>query len=105
MNEERAPTFLSDSDENRQLDYPITVDELDKASYILKPNKTSGYDSISNEMILCLLEVKSDLLVKLFNEVFKSNRKIEQWSLALISPIFKSGIKMNPGNYRGTLRS
>ena len=52
VNKERAPTFPPDSHENGQLDYPITKDEIEKASYILKPNKASGYDSISNEMIL-----------------------------------------------------
>ena len=38
-NEEQAHDFPPDSQENGQLDYPITTDELDKASYILKPNK------------------------------------------------------------------
>ena len=28
-------------------------------------------------------------------------KKIDLWSIALISPIFKSGLKMDPGNYRG----
>ena len=76
-------------------------EELDTSSYILKPNKSSAYDSISNEMILGLLEVKPDLIIKLFNEVFKNNQKIDQWSLALITPIFKDGVKTNPENYRG----
>ena len=101
INDGQAPNFPPDSQENGQLDYPITMDELDKASYILKPNKASGYDSVSNEMILCLLEIKPDLLIRLFNEVFASNRKIYQWTVALITPIFKKGVKMNPGNYRG----
>ena len=52
-------------------------------------------------MILCLLEVKPELLIRLFNEVFASNRKIYQWTVALITPIFKKGEKMNPCNFRG----
>ena len=56
---------------------------------------------VSNEMIIGLLEVKPALLDKLFNNVFKKNQKIDQWSIALISPIFKNGMKMIPGNYRG----
>ena len=101
VNEERIPIFPPNSHENGELDHPITMDELDKASYVLKLNKASGHDSISNEMILGFLEVKPDLLVTLFNVVFSNNQKIDQWSLALISPIFKSGSKMDPGNYRG----
>ena len=101
VNEKHAPTLPPDSSEIGVLDYDISLEELKKASYVLKPNKASGYDSLSNEMILGLLEVKPDLLVTLFNKVFKTHQKIKEWSIALISPIFKSGIKMAPGNYRG----
>ena len=52
-------------------------------------------------MILGLLEVKPDLLIKLFNNILANNAKISQWSLSLITPIFKSGLKNNPSNYRG----
>ena len=52
-------------------------------------------------MILGLIEVKPDLLIMLFNKVFTKNSKIDQWSPSLIVPIFKSGVKMDPNNYRG----
>ena len=58
------------------LDGCITKDELSKASYILKPNKASGFDLLSNEMILCLIEAQPNLLLKLFNSIFDSNAKI-----------------------------
>ena len=61
------------------MDGIITLEELSKASYILRPNKSTGSDSISNEMILCLLEVQPELLIKLFNRIFDKNAKIEQW--------------------------
>ena len=93
VNEAREPIYPPDEHGNGPLDYPIERDDLDKPSYILKPNKSSGYDSVSNEMILALIEVKPDLLIVMF--------KIEQWSWALIVPIFKSGVKTNPNNYRG----
>ena len=98
---QQEPTLPQDFQDNGPLDYLITEEELKKASYILKPNKSSGYDCVSNEMIIGLLEVKPALLVKLFNNVFKKNQKIDQWSIALISPILKNGMKMIPGNYRG----
>ena len=101
VNEVREPIYPPDSQDNGPLDHPIERNELDKASYILKPNKSSGYDSVSNEMILGLIEVKPDLLIMLFNKVFTNNSKIDQWSWALIVPIFKSGVKMDPNNYRG----
>ena len=52
-------------------------------------------------MILCLIEVHPKLLVKLFNRIFDTNTKIKQWSLSVITPIFKNGNKSDPDNYRG----
>ena len=47
----------------------ISMDEIHKASYILKNNKATGYDMISNEMIMCLIRVQPELLLKLFKEI------------------------------------
>ena len=51
-------------------------------------------------MILGLLEVKPELIVKLFNDIFLKNSKIFQWSVSIITPIFKSGLKTDPSNFR-----
>ena len=99
--ENREIVYPEDSLEQGVLDYMITGEELDEASYVLRRDKSSGYDSLSNEMIKCLLETNPDLLVKLFNSVFHSNTKIEQWTMGIIAPIWKSGPKMDPSNYRG----
>ena len=93
--------YPEDSLELGPLDYNISGEELDDASYVLKPDKSSGYDSLSNEMIKCLLKTHPDLLLKLFNSVFSSNTKIEQWTMAMITPIWKAGPRMDPSNYRG----
>ena len=95
------PTLPPNSDKVGVLDYDISLEELKKAAYILRLNKASGFDSVSNEMILALIEVKPELVVFLFNKVFQEQKKIGSWSIAMISPIFKSGIEMDPGNYRG----
>lgn len=83
------------------LDHKIIMEELLITSYFLRPNRSIGFDSISNEMIKCLIEVQPGPLLKLFNAVFDINVKIEQWALAMITPLFKIGSKMNPTNYRG----
>ena len=93
--------YPPNSSEIGPLDEEITIEELSKASYTLKPNKSSGYDMISNEMILCMLEVQPQLLVNLFNTIFNTNANIEQWSISIITPIFKNGSKMDPSDYRG----
>ena len=56
-----------DSNEMGQLDYIITLEELKKASAILKPGKALGIDNVSNEMIICLLENHPRIILKLFN--------------------------------------
>ena len=63
--------------------------------------KSTGYDSLSNEIIKCLAETNPRIILKLFNLVFDSNAKIEQWAVAILTPILKSGPKMDPSNYRG----
>ena len=95
------PTLPPNSDKVGILDYDITLEELKKAAYILRLNKASGFDSLSNEMIIALMEVKPELIVCMFNKIFQGQTKVENWSIAMISPIFKSGIEMDPGNYRG----
>ena len=97
----REPKYPHDSLEEGPLDYAITSEELSKASYVLKPNKSSGYDSISNEMISCLLEVQPELILKLSNSILIKNPRINIWEISMITPIFKNGSKMNPGDYRG----
>ena len=83
------------------LDGRITKEELSEASYVLRPHKLNGSDSLSNEMIKCLVETMPDIVLKLFNSVFDSNTKIEQWTMAIITAILKSGSRMDPANYRG----
>ena len=61
INKQRTSEFPSDSLEPGSLDYPITENELNEASYIIRPGKASGYDSVSNEMILGLIEVNPGL--------------------------------------------
>ena len=53
-NNEPLPTNTSQAG---PLDYEISDEELKLSAYILKPGKATGYDSISNEMISCLLDV------------------------------------------------
>ena len=83
------------------MDYAITIDELDKASTILKEGKAPGYDNILNEMIKCLTEKYPKLIIKLYNMILQSNCIIPDWLISLIVPIHKKGSKADPSNYRG----
>ena len=99
--ENRDIVHPDDSSDQGPLDQRITMEELNEAEYVLRPDKSTGYDSLSNEIIKCLVETNPRIILKLFNLVFESNAKIEQWAIAILTPILKSGPKMDPSNYRG----
>ena len=82
------------------LDFEISDEEIQLGSYILRNGKSPGYDSISNEMITCLLNVKPEIIRKLFNALLQNSGKINKWTTSMISPIYKKGNKMMPDNYR-----
>ena len=97
----RKITIPPDSNEKGKLDYHFTLEELKKASHILKANKASGLDNLSNEMIACFVENYPFLVIKLFNTILDSNKVIPDWSTGMITPIFKRGSTSDPANYRG----
>ena len=84
-----------------ELDQEISEGEIKIAAYILRNGKAPGFDSISNEMLQCFLEVRPDILKRIFNSILNNPRIIEKWSVSMINPLHKSGSKMNPDNYRG----
>ena len=51
-------------------------------------------------MLSCLLEVRPDILCKLFNALLKNPTTIEKWNVSMISPVYKTGSKIDPDNYR-----
>ena len=82
------------------LDYEISEEELRLGAYILKNGKAPGHDRISNEMLDCLLEVKPEVICKLFNALLKTPVFIDKWNLSMINPVYKTGPKIDPDNYR-----
>ena len=103
-------TLLNSNDQNvippeskefGKLDFPITLEEVRKASGILQPGKAVGLDNLNNEMIFCLLDVNPAVLVKLFNKILNGGGILPEWVIAYIVPIHKSGAISEPSNYRG----
>ena len=101
LTSEKTFSYPNNPNSHGALDYKITNQELIDASYTLKPGKSPGIDSISNEMILCLLQSHPDVIMNLFNAVLLHNAPINSWNTSLINPIHKKGSKMDPSNYRG----
>ena len=82
------------------LNCEITVDEAISTLKNLKTGKSVGEDLISNEMlkVACGNEKAVLSLVKMFNECLSKGHY--PWHNSIITPIFKSGDKYNPDNYR-----
>ena len=79
--EERIISYPADSTDLGPLDYRITRKELSEAEYVLRPYKSTGYDSLSNEIIKCQNPLKPTAHTNLFSldsEVWKGTR-IHKW--------------------------
>ena len=50
--------------EQGSLDFEISEEEIKIGAYILRHNKSSGMDCISNEMISCLLSTRPEIIKK-----------------------------------------
>ena len=67
-----AKALPTNTAENGELDQEISDEEIKIAGYILRNGKASGFDSISNEMLQCLLEIRPDILKKVFNSIYRT---------------------------------
>ncbi|KAI4889447.1 hypothetical protein NFI96_002246 [Prochilodus magdalenae] len=83
------------------LDSSITEQELTHNISKLKPKKASGPDGILPEMIRNTSRKFQSAILKLFNMILSVGYFPDIWSKGLITPIFKSGDKFDPNNYRG----
>ena len=83
------------------LDYFITENEIVTAAKRMKNNKSSFSDEIKNEMIKASLQDMMPVYLKLFNSILISGKMPETWCRSLITPIYKSGDRSDPSNYRG----
>ena len=88
------PTF-------NNLDYRITKQEIKSAIAGLKNGKACGLDTISAEMVKTSLPILLDVYVKLFNTIFSNGLYPKCWRDSYIVPLFKSGSRSDPSNYRG----
>lgn len=88
-------------DKSKCLDQPFTEKEMSETLKKLKNNKSAGDDRIRNEMIKYCTPPLFLALLKLFNLILTTGIYPNAWCRGIITPIFKSGSKLDPGNYRG----
>ena len=82
-------------------DFRITKDEIKKAISSLKSGKATGLGKISSEMVKASLHALLSVYEKLFNAILRSGIYPTSWYDSFICPIYKSGSRSDPSNYRG----
>ncbi len=88
---------VDESDVNKD----ITLEEIEDAIDGLKLHKAEGIDGVGNGILKSSKIVISPLLCGLFNKVLESEAYPDEWCNAIIIPVYKSGDKDDPSNYRG----
>lgn len=79
---------------------PCTESEVSKIIDNLKSNVSIGLDRISAKSLKCIKDLIIGSLVNCINCSLKSGIFPQSLKLAKVSPIYKSGSKSDPGNYR-----
>lgn len=79
---------------------PCSADEILKIIINLDSNSSTGLDGISTKSIKCLKDSISFNLAKCFNNLLQNGVFPDSMKLAKVTPIHKSGVKTDPGNFR-----
>ena len=80
--------------------HAITYDELIKVVKNLKTNKSPGLDNVSTKLVKEAGDSIIPSLNHLFNLSLSTGIFPEDWKVAKVTPIYKSGEKSDCGNYR-----
>ena len=83
------------------LDYCITKDEIKTCISKLTSGKAVGMDRISVEMIKTWVDQLLPVYEKFFNSIFRKGIYPHNWKESFLVPLFKSGSRKDPFNYRG----
>ncbi len=86
---------------DESLNCVISIDEVKQMAKKLKNGKASGLDMLSAELLKNANDKFLHIFTKLFNTLLQSGNFPEEWSVGIITVIFKGGDKTDLNNYRG----
>ena len=78
----------------------ISLESVLKTLKSINPNKATGPDNIPNKVLKMAAEILSPSLSAIFNRSLSMGIYPDDWKMARVLPIFKSGDKDDIGNYR-----
>ena len=84
-----------------ELNGNFTYEELRKAVFSQKNNKSPGTDNLPSEILKASFDHISNFLLSLYNKMFSTGEYPVSWGEGIITPIFKKGNIDDAGNYRG----
>lgn len=90
----------TDVDTNKTNTPQFELSEVIRALKSLKPDKSPGSDSITNEILKSASTILAVPLTNLFNYIIESGETPVQWSESNIILIYKKGDPNDIGNYR-----
>ena len=99
--ENQLKTMEEDMMYKAESDSTITYKEIKKAIFDLRKGKSAGPDRILNEVIKYTNPVMINSYMKIFNVILKTGIYPKSWKESFTIPIYKSGDKNDPNNYRG----
>ena len=79
---------------------PVTVNYVCRLLLGLSSNKAAGIDKISCKIIKIAAPAISDSLTLIFNQAITLSSFPDEWKMAKVVPLYKSGQRNIPGNYR-----
>ena len=92
---------MSEKVYDEMLDAPMNAYEIKQAIARLKSGKATGLDEIPGELLKAISGHILPFLTKYFNVLYESQNFPQEWSRSIIIPIYKTGDKLDPTNYRG----
>ena len=78
----------------------VTVSHVSHLLHGLSSNKATGIDKISCKIIKLAAPVISDSLTLIFNQAITISFFPDEWKIARVIPLYKTGQRNIPGNYR-----
>ena len=79
---------------------PLSPDELENAFKSLQSNKSPGINEIDVNVLKEVFDIIKPILRHIFNWSILEGKFPDQLKIAKVTPVFKTGDKTDPGNYR-----
>jgi hypothetical protein len=100
LNKDMIPISEPSSDESQVIS-ELTMEEVKKAIYKMKNNKSPGIDTIPSELIKLSGESLMKQIYELIRKIWAQEKIPDEWKRSIICPIHKMGDLLERANYRG----